>query len=43
MDYCEYVACPAPPDIEGLIRSVNHDKAPDAIHNFTTIVSYVSA
>ena len=41
MDYCAYVACPAPPDIEGLIRSDNHDKSTDAIHNFTTIVSYV--
>ena len=41
MDYCAYVACPAPPDIEGLVRSDNHDKSPDGIHNFTTVVSYV--
>ena len=40
--YCAYVACPAPPDIEGLVRLDNHDKSPDAIHNFTTIVTYVS-
>ena len=40
MDYCAYVACPAPPDIEGLVRSDNYDKSPDAIHNFTTVVSY---
>ena len=42
MDYCAYVACPAPPDIDGLIRSDDHEKGPDAIHNFTTIASYVS-
>ena len=42
MDYCAYVACPAPPDIEGLARSDDHEKSHDAIHNFTTVVSYVS-
>ena len=40
--YCAYVACPSPPDIEGLVRRDNHDKSPEAIHNFTTIISYVS-
>ena len=42
MAYCEYVACPAPPDIEGLLRLDSHDKFPEAIHNFSTILSYVS-
>ena len=41
MAYCEYVACPAPLDIEGLVRLDDHDKSPEAIHNFTTLISFV--